>query len=118
MITAGVPQSDLPLGAFLVSTLLFAIIIAFQQNNSKGSLVPALLLHTLMNLTMETMPLMTETGDISAWWLANAALGIVCIFIFIFTRPKDFSSRFQLSPTKRKIGLEMEPKPNGSEKDK
>ena len=102
----GIPQRTMPIGLFLVTDLLFTFIIAFLQNISKGSLVPAILLHTLMNLTMETMPLVTETGDGSAWWIANIMLGIICIFLLIFTRPKDFSSRFSLQPTPIHQGLD------------
>ncbi len=112
----GAPQNTLPIGAFLVTDLVFTFIIAYQQNHSKGSLVPAFLMHSLMNLTMETMPLITETGDASAWWIANAVLGIVCIFIVIFTRPKDFSGRINLQPTVVKQDPDLVPTPNGKGK--
>jgi membrane protease YdiL (CAAX protease family) len=112
----GPPQNTLPIGAFLVTDLLFTFIIAFQQNHSKGSLVPAFLLHGLMNLTMETMPLVTESGDGSAWWIANTVLGIVCIFILILTRPRDFSGRISLGPAVIKQDPELIPTPNGKGK--
>jgi len=79
----GFGQHDyrLPFGQFLITLVLVSILITWVQNNTAGSLIPAFVFHTYINLSGEVLPLIERNreiqGDYTAWILANVLFTIV-----------------------------------------
>ena len=79
----GFGQHDyrLPFGQFLITLVLVSILITWVQNNTGGSLIPAFVFHTYINLSGEVLPLIERNreiqGDYTAWIIANVLFTIV-----------------------------------------
>lgn len=77
----------LPFDQLLITLVLVSILITWVQNNTGGSLIPAFVFHTYINLSGEVLPLIERSresqGDYTAWIIANALFTIVvCVIIF------------------------------------
>ena len=75
----------LPFGQLLVTLVLVSILITWVQNNTGGSLIPAFVFHTYVNLSGEVLPLIERNreaqGDYTAWIIANALFAIVVVCV-------------------------------------
>ncbi|WP_371805104.1 CPBP family intramembrane glutamic endopeptidase [Candidatus Lokiarchaeum ossiferum] len=92
----GANQRDegLPFIPYVITLVCFTIIMVWQINISKSSLVPAFTLHTLINITNEFFPILnTDTGDYSAWIIIDVLLILCCILIPLFYRVDNFQKR-------------------------
>lgn len=89
-LTSGFGQHDnhLPFGQFLLTLVFMSIFITWIQNNTKNSLVPALIIHSCINLSGEVLPLIEKNkeinGNYTAWILANTLLFFVAIIVIMF----------------------------------
>ena len=79
----GAPQETLPFWLFFLTIFFVSIIIGWIQINTGKSLVPALILHGMINTVMEIFPLLnTQTGeDWEPWLFANIILALFCVII-------------------------------------
>lgn len=75
---------QLPFDQFILTLVLVSILITWLQNNT-GSLAPAFILHALVNMSGEILPLVdknTETlGNYSQWIFTNLLLAIIVILV-------------------------------------
>lgn len=88
-LSKGFPHYDnhLPFGQLFITLVSASIFITWLQNNCKGSLIPAMVIHTLINISGEVLPLMDISkdvhGDYSAWIIVNVLFIIAGILILI-----------------------------------
>lgn len=83
----GFPHHDfLPLWLFILNDVAFSLIIAWIQNNTKQSIVPALIIHTWMNFMFVLLPLMEPTpgGNYMPWLLSVIIMGILIVIVISF----------------------------------
>jgi membrane protease YdiL (CAAX protease family) len=85
-LSKGFPHHDkpLPFGQLFLTFLFVSILITWLQNNTR-SLAPAFILHALVNLSGEVLPLIDmnkETqGNYSQWIITNLILAVIVIFV-------------------------------------
>ena len=89
-LTSGFGQHDyhLPFGQFFITAVLMSIFITWLQNNTNGSLIPAFVIHALINLSGEVLPLIEKNkeiqGDYTAWVISNILLFLFVIVVIFF----------------------------------
>ncbi|MBT8387144.1 MAG: CPBP family intramembrane metalloprotease [Ignavibacteria bacterium] len=87
---------QLPFDQFFITLVLVSILITWLQNNT-GSLAPAFIVHALINLSGEVLPLIgknTETqGDYTQWIIANSIFAIVVIIVLVVWGSKTLTRR-------------------------
>ena len=75
---------NLPFGQFFLTLVLVSILITWLQNNT-SSLAPAFILHALINMSGEILPLVdknTDTqGNYTQWIFTNLILAIIVILV-------------------------------------
>jgi membrane protease YdiL (CAAX protease family) len=87
-------QNNLPFLQFFLTFLLISVIITWFQNNAKGSLLPAFIVHTYINLSGDVLPLFDkDSGDYTAWVITNVLLTLLVIFIIIFWGYKNLQRK-------------------------
>ena len=88
IIGFGQYDNQIPYGHFFITIVLVSVLITWLQNNTKGSLVPAFILHAMINLTGEVLPLAkkNELGQIDAtpWIICNLLLFLIVIVVIRF----------------------------------
>ncbi len=86
-------ENHLPFGQLFITLITASIIITWLQNNCKGSLVPAFIIHSFINFSGEVLPLIEKNkeavGDYTAWMIVNVLLIITSIFILIVWGKKN-----------------------------
>ena len=86
-LTKGFGQHDyhLPFGQFMITLILVSILITWIQNNTKGSLLPAFVIHAFINLSGDAVPLIEKSkevqGNDTAWSIANMLLFVTIVII-------------------------------------
>lgn len=96
-LTHGFGQHDnhLPFGQFFLTLVLMSIFMTWLQNNTRNSLAPAFIIHSLINLSGEVLPLIETSkevqGNYTAWILANALLFFAAILVIMFWGYKSFT---------------------------
>ncbi|MFX1444843.1 MAG: CPBP family intramembrane glutamic endopeptidase, partial [Promethearchaeota archaeon] len=83
----GFPHHDfIPLWLFILNDVVFSLLIAWIQNNTQQSVVPALIIHTWMNLMFVLLPLMElmPGGNYMPWLLSLIILGILIVIVISF----------------------------------
>ena len=86
-LSSGFGQHDnqLPYGQFFITIVLVSVLITWLQNNTRGSLVPAFVMHALFALVGEVLPLIEKlpdgTNDYTAWMITNGLLLIVVVAV-------------------------------------
>jgi CAAX protease family protein len=92
----GLNSSQVPFGQYAVTLICASILITWLQNNVGGSLVPAFVIHALINLSGEVLPLHTsdglETGP-GAWTYANILLVVWAIVVIRVWGPRTMVRR-------------------------
>jgi membrane protease YdiL (CAAX protease family) len=95
-LSSGFGQHDnhLPFGQFSITVILVSVLITWIQNNTNGSLVPAFVMHALIALTGEVLPLIEKNpngqGDYIAWIIANFLLFVVVVIVVVFLGHRKF----------------------------
>jgi len=78
-------QYHLPFFQLLITFIAVSVLITWLQNNCKGSLVPAFIIHAFINFSGEILPLIEKNkdfqGDFSAWVIVNILLFVTVSFI-------------------------------------
>ncbi len=86
-------ENHLPFGQLFITLITASIIITWLQNNCKGSLVPAFIIHSFINFSGEVLPLIEKNkeavGDYTAWMIVNVLLIITSIFILVVWGKKN-----------------------------
>lgn len=86
-LSKGFPQYNyhLPFHQLLLTFVAASVLITWLQNNCKGSLIPAFVIHALINFSGEILPLIEKNkevqGDYTVWIIINILLFIVVISI-------------------------------------
>lgn len=64
-------------------------------NNTKGSLIPALIIHTWMNVVFVIFPLMEPKagGNYMPWLLSLIILGVIMIGVIIIQGPDNLKKK-------------------------
>jgi membrane protease YdiL (CAAX protease family) len=82
---ANTAQSHIPVGLFMVSTVALSVLFAWLFNHTKGSVLPALVLHTAVNAWAWVIPVMVmpDGSNLRPYGLAVGllvviALGLLC----------------------------------------
>ena len=83
----------IPIWLFIANAIVFSICMTWLMNNTKGSLIPALLIHTWMNVVFVIFPLMEPKagGNFMPWLLSLLILVIVLIVVIIKYGPETLS---------------------------
>ena len=85
-------DNNLPFAQFFITLVVISVFITWIQNNTRNSLVPAFLMHSMVNVSGELLPLINkETGDFFAWNIANIIFIIILIPILIYWGPAKLS---------------------------
>jgi len=78
-------DNRLPFGQFFLTLVLMSVLITWLQNNTRSSLVPALVLHAFINMSGEVLPLIAKHDNLpnthTAWALANGVLIIAVLAV-------------------------------------
>lgn len=81
-------DNQLPYGQFFITIVLISVLITWLQNNTKGSLVPAFIIHAMMNLSGEVLPLVEKNkntqSDSIPWIITNILLLVIVIAVILF----------------------------------
>ena len=86
-LISGFSQHDnqLPYGQFFITLVLISVLITWLQNNTKGSLAPAFIMHAMLNLSGEVFPLVEKSentqGDSTPWIICNVILLLVVVAV-------------------------------------
>ena len=77
-------HQTIPLSLFLLQSVALAVIYTWLHNNTKGSLLIALLFHTASNVTLGVLPVlpMDTGGDLVPLWLT---VGLLWGFTIVIT---------------------------------
>lgn len=98
-LSKGFPQYEyhLPFGQLFITLVTASVIITWIQNNTKGSLIPAFVIHALINISGEVLPLIEKNkevqGDYSVWIIVNILSVIASIFIIIIWGHKTLTRK-------------------------
>ena len=91
----GTPQHDyMPFALFLGTDIIISVIMAWMMNNTNKSLVPALIVHSWMNVSFTLFfneP--AQMGNFVPWILGLVIMGIFTVLIVIVYKPKTLSKQ-------------------------
>ena len=83
----GQHDNHLPFSQFFITIVLISVLITWLQNNTGGSLIPAFIVHAMINLSGEVLPLIQKKnenqGDFTAWIITNILLFLIVTIIVI-----------------------------------
>jgi CAAX protease family protein len=86
-LSIGFPHFEyhLPFGQLFLTLVTTSILITWLQNNCKGSLIPAFVIHAFINLSGEILPLIEKNketqGDYTPWIIVNILFIFTVVFI-------------------------------------
>ncbi len=84
----GQHDNHLPFEQFFLTIILVSVLITWLQNNTRGSLIPAFIVHALINLSGEVLPLIEKNngtqGNYTVWIITNILLFLSVISIVSF----------------------------------
>ena len=97
-LSEGFGHHDKPLSfdQFFITLIAVSVLITWVQNNTGGSLFPAFLLHAMINLSGEILPLVdTSQGeaDYSAWLITNVLLIASVIIVIAIWGPRRLMTK-------------------------
>jgi len=80
------PHVYMPLWLFILNVVTFALIIAWIQNNNEQSVVPALIIHTWMNVIVVFLPFWEPIpgGNYMPWLLSVIINGVLITIVTIY----------------------------------
>lgn len=92
LFIAGTAQADLPIALFLVSTVGLSVVMARLSVNTGFSVLPAILLHSVINWWSMAVPIMPKGGDARAYSLVAGITILVALVAFLKSGPKTPTS--------------------------
>jgi membrane protease YdiL (CAAX protease family) len=93
LIGAGVPL-DMPFTVFLLWTVLAAILMTWVYNNTGGSVLSAILMHSAANATFNYLPMLPEfVGQTTTFTVFLGLLALVAILVVSRYGPKTLVGR-------------------------
>lgn len=72
LFMAGAAQADVPIVLFVVSTIGLSVVMARLAVQVSFSVLPAILLHSMINWASMALPIMPEAGDVGAYAIVVA----------------------------------------------
>jgi membrane protease YdiL (CAAX protease family) len=71
-LSNGLPhfENHLPFGQLFITLVAASIFITWLQNNCKGSLIPAFVIHSLINISGEALPLIEKNKEVQGNYTA------------------------------------------------
>ena len=91
----GQHDNHLPFGQFFLTIVLVSVLITWFQNNTKGSLIPAFIVHALISLSGEVLPLIQKNNEIqddfTVWIITNILLFLSVIIVVLFWGYKNLA---------------------------
>lgn len=92
----GAPQAKLPFLQFSITVMAASVFMTWLQNNTRQSLWPALIIHTMINFTNVLFPLIDlETNNYTPWIYANVILVMMALIITWLYGAEALSKRFR-----------------------
>jgi len=83
LIGTGVPM-DMPFAVFLLWVVLATILITWVYNNTGGSILSAILMHSAANATFNYLPLLPEfTGQMTTFIIFLGLIFVVTVFVVV-----------------------------------
>jgi uncharacterized protein len=88
---AGTAQAGLPMALFVASTIGLSVVMARLAVNTGFSVVPAILLHSVINWCSMVVPIMPQGGDTQAYSLVAGIAILVALGTLLKPGPKAAS---------------------------
>lgn len=88
LFMAGTPQADLPIALFVASTVGLSVVMARLSVDTGFSVLPAILLHSVINWWSMAVPIMPKGGDTQAYSLVAGIAIVVALVAFVRAGPK------------------------------
>ncbi len=88
LLIADTAQADLPMVLFVVSTIGVSVVMARLSVNASFSVLPAILLHTVINWCSMVLPIMPAGGNAQAYSLVAGITILVALAALLKTGPK------------------------------
>ena len=77
---------NLPFHQLLITFVVTSVLITWLQNNCNGSLIPAFIIHAMINFSGEILPLIKKSpeyqGNYTSWIIVNVLL-VITLFIIL-----------------------------------
>lgn len=87
-LIAGTAQADLPIALFLASTVGLSVVMARLSVIARYSVLPAILLHSVINWCSMVVPVMPQGGDTRAYSLIAGIAILVALVALLKPGPK------------------------------
>jgi len=91
--TADTLQGRIPLLPFLLSTVALSVVFAWLYNRSRGSVLPALVLHTAVNWWVWVVPGLSAAGASRQFGLLLGLLVLLAIGLLAGPHPRGWAGR-------------------------
>jgi len=92
LLMVGTAQADLPMGLFIASTLALSVVMARLSVNTGFSVLPAILLHSVINWCSMLLPIMPRGGDATAYALVTGLAVLLALAALAKPGPKVASA--------------------------
>lgn len=79
LLMVGTAQADLPMGLFIASTIALSVVMAPLSVNTYFSVLPAILLHSVINWFSMLLPIMPKGGDATAYALVTGIAMLIAV---------------------------------------
>lgn len=83
----GTAQADLPMGLFLASTIALSVIFARLSVNTQFSVLPAILLHGVINWSSLVLPIMPAAGDPRSYTIVMGLVMLLAVAVLLKSGP-------------------------------
>ena len=99
---ANTAQSHIPFALFMVNTVALSVLFAWLFNRTKGSVLPALVLHTAVNAWAWVIPVMVmpDGGNLRPYGLTVGLLSLIALGLLRDPRPdlldQNLKGKFQV----------------------
>lgn len=86
---ADTTQRHIPFGLFMVNTIALSVLFAWLFNHTRGSVLPALVLHTAVNAWAVVIPVMVmpDGSNLRPYGLAVGLLGLIALGLLCSATP-------------------------------
>lgn len=88
LLTSGSAQADLPIGLFVVSTIGLSVVMARLSVDTGFSVLPAILLHGVINWCTMVVPIMPPGGDARAYSIVVGITLVIALVALVRAGPK------------------------------
>lgn len=87
LLMADTAQADLPMIMFVVSTIGLSVVMSRLSVNARFSVLPAILLHSVINWCSMVLPIMPKGGDAQAYSLVATITILVALIALVKPGP-------------------------------